>query len=82
MIDWGRSFLAPLADHLRDHGIGSAAEIFDGDPPFVPQGCIAQAWSVADASSVARAYPRLRRASGDQPPARSGVRRRSYRTPR
>jgi len=43
-----RSFLAPFADHLRDHGVGSIAEIFDGDPPFAPGGCIAQAWSVAE----------------------------------
>ena len=43
-----RSFLAPLADHLADYGVGSIAEIFDGDPPFVPAGCIAQAWSVAE----------------------------------
>ena len=43
-----RSFLAPLADHLGDHGVGSIAEIFDGDPPFAPGGCIAQAWSVAE----------------------------------
>ena len=44
----GRSFLQPLADHLVDYGIGSVAEIFDGDPPFQPAGCIAQAWSVAE----------------------------------
>jgi predicted glycogen debranching enzyme len=43
-----RSFLAPLADHLGDHGVGSIAEIFDGDPSFAPGGCIAQAWSVAE----------------------------------
>ena len=43
-----RSFLAPLADHLGDHGVGFIAEIFDGDPPFAPGGCIAQAWSVAE----------------------------------
>jgi len=43
-----RSFLAPLADHLADYGVGSIAEIFDGDPPFAPAGCIAQAWSVAE----------------------------------
>ncbi len=43
-----RSFLAPLAHHLGDHGVGSIAEIFDGDPPFAPGGCIAQAWSVAE----------------------------------
>src|SRR5207249_11063785 len=46
------SFLAPLADHLGDFGIGSIAEIFDGDPPFTPGGCIAQAWSVAETLRV------------------------------
>ena len=43
-----RSFLEPLAQHLRDYGVGSIAEIFDGDAPFAPRGCIAQAWSVAE----------------------------------
>ena len=43
-----RAFLSPLADHLGDHGLGSIAEIFDGDAPFTPNGCIAQAWSVAE----------------------------------
>ncbi|HEV8642499.1 MAG TPA: amylo-alpha-1,6-glucosidase [Methylomirabilota bacterium] len=43
-----QSFLRPLAHHLDDYGIGSIAEIFDGDPPFAPRGCIAQAWSVAE----------------------------------
>jgi predicted glycogen debranching enzyme len=43
-----RAFLAPLAHHLADYGVGSLAEIFEGDPPFRPRGCIAQAWSVAE----------------------------------
>ena len=43
-----RSFLQPLIHHLADHGLGSVSEIFDGDPPFAPRGCIAQAWSVAE----------------------------------
>jgi glycogen debranching enzyme len=43
-----REFLTPMADHLGDHGLGSIAEIFDGTPPFTPNGCIAQAWSVAE----------------------------------
>jgi predicted glycogen debranching enzyme len=43
-----RSFLAPLGQHLDDHGLGSIAEIFDGDAPFRPDGCVAQAWSVAE----------------------------------
>jgi predicted glycogen debranching enzyme len=43
-----RALLEPLADHLADHGVGSIAEIFDGAAPFAPDGCIAQAWSVAE----------------------------------
>jgi glycogen debranching enzyme len=43
-----RSYLYPLIDHLCTHGLGSISEIFDGDAPFSPRGCIAQAWSVAE----------------------------------
>ncbi|MDZ7801143.1 MAG: amylo-alpha-1,6-glucosidase [Trueperaceae bacterium] len=43
-----RSFLEPFRDHLRAHGVGSIAEIFDGDAPHGPRGCPAQAWSVAE----------------------------------
>jgi predicted glycogen debranching enzyme len=43
-----RELLAPLADHLAEYGLGSIAEVFDGDPPHAPGGCIAQAWSVAE----------------------------------
>jgi predicted glycogen debranching enzyme len=41
-------FLEPFAHHLRIHGLGTASEIFDGDAPFTPRGCIAQAWTVAE----------------------------------
>lgn len=54
------SFLEPLADHLQAHGVGSIAEIFDGDAPHAPRGCIAQAWSVAE---TLRAWTVLRSAS-------------------
>jgi predicted glycogen debranching enzyme len=42
------TYLQPLIHHLVNHGIGSISEIFDGDPPFTPRGCTAQAWSVAE----------------------------------
>jgi predicted glycogen debranching enzyme len=41
-------FLEPIANHLRVHGVGSISEILDGDAPFTPRGCVAQAWSVAE----------------------------------
>lgn len=42
------SFLLPLIHHIAGHGLGTISEIFDGDPPFTPRGCPAQAWSVAE----------------------------------
>ncbi|MGQ4647653.1 amylo-alpha-1,6-glucosidase [Lyngbya aestuarii] len=41
------SFLKPMINHLEAHGVGSLSEIFDGDAPMNPRGCIAQAWTVA-----------------------------------
>ena len=46
--DTARGFLAPMAHHLTEYGLGSIAEIFEGDAPFAPRGAIAQAWSVAE----------------------------------
>jgi predicted glycogen debranching enzyme len=37
-----------LIAHLADAGLGTISEVFDGDPPHTPRGCIAQAWSVAE----------------------------------
>jgi glycogen debranching enzyme len=42
------SMLRPLLNQLRDGCVGSVSELFDGDPPFAPRGCPAQAWSVAE----------------------------------
>jgi predicted glycogen debranching enzyme len=47
-----QSYLLPFAHHLTDQGVGSISEIFDGDAPFMPRGCIAQAWSVAEVLRV------------------------------
>jgi len=47
-------FIQPLLQHLTKDGcLGSVSEIFDGDAPHKPRGCIAQAWSVAE---LIRAY--------------------------
>ena len=43
-----RSWLDLLRSHLREAGLGQVSEIFDGDPPHRPRGCVAQAWSVAE----------------------------------
>lgn len=43
-----RRMLPALREHLADAGLGSISEIFDGDAPHAPRGCISQAWSVAE----------------------------------
>ncbi len=48
------SVLLPFVHHLKDAGLGSISEIFDGDPPHQPRGAIAQAWSVAEILRVWR----------------------------
>jgi predicted glycogen debranching enzyme len=54
-----RSFLWPLIQELDAHCVGSLSEIFDGDPPHTPRGCIAQAWTVAEVLRVWKATSRL-----------------------
>jgi predicted glycogen debranching enzyme len=42
------AWLAPLVEHLFGPGMGLLPEVFDGDPPHRPGGCVAQAWSVGE----------------------------------
>ena len=43
-----QAWLSPLESHLAEAGLGHVSEIFEGDAPHRPCGCIAQAWSVAE----------------------------------
>jgi glycogen debranching enzyme len=49
------ALLHPIVDHLHDAGLGTISEIFEGDAPHRPRGCIAQAWSIAEVLRVWRA---------------------------
>ncbi len=49
-----RAWLAPLMAHLENDGcIGQIAEVFDAEEPYLPGGCFAQAWSVAEVLRMA-----------------------------
>jgi glycogen debranching enzyme len=37
---------------ILEYGISTVEEIADGDPPYRPNGCISQAWSVAALLSI------------------------------
>jgi predicted glycogen debranching enzyme len=62
------ALLAGLAPHLTEACVGTISEIFDGDAPHAPQGCIAQAWSVAE---TLRAWHGITAAAANRPPERS-----------
>ena len=48
----GRRFAAMWLENFQQHlyeaCLGQVSEIFDGDAPHSPRGCVAQAWSVAE----------------------------------
>jgi predicted glycogen debranching enzyme len=44
-----KNFLSPLfSDQFYRAGLGVISEVFDGNAPHMPRGCIAQAWSLAE----------------------------------
>jgi predicted glycogen debranching enzyme len=54
-LSFVQQLYAPFKKRLSEAGLGSISEIYDGDPPFYPRGCISQAWSVAE---ILRSYVR------------------------
>ncbi len=50
------NIISAYASHLEEACMGSIAEIFDGDPPHHPRGCVSQAWSVAELIRVIKEY--------------------------
>jgi predicted glycogen debranching enzyme len=61
-------FLEPLGRQIYASGLGTLSEIFDGDAPFTPRGCIAQAWTVAE---VLRAWTEI--TAGKRPESTSSI---------
>ncbi|HMF74503.1 MAG TPA: amylo-alpha-1,6-glucosidase [Bryobacteraceae bacterium] len=56
-----RGFLSGFETHLQSACVGSISEIFDAEAPFLPRGCCAQAWSVAE---VLRCFVKTNAADG------------------
>jgi predicted glycogen debranching enzyme len=62
--EWFKNF----ENHLTEACLGQISEIFDGDFPHTPRGCVAQAWSVAEilratVEDVSMSMPAARAAS-------------------
>jgi len=51
------SFLESMCATVDSYGLGTLGEIFDGDAPHAPRGCIAQAWTVGE---ILRAWRMLK----------------------
>ena len=66
--DRAESFLWPLMDLVRAMGLGSLSEVAEGEPPMRPVGCIAQAWSVAEALRAWDLVQRARRPGSSPSP--------------
>jgi len=64
----GRRVIRPLLAELSRHALGQIHEVYDGDWPHRPDGCVAQAWSVAE---LLRAVVLL---GTTQPPERQSAR--------
>ena len=47
------AWLEQFQEHLHEACLGEVSEIFDGDAPHAPRGCVAQAWSVSELLRVA-----------------------------
>lgn len=54
-------FIEPFAARMQTYGMGTLAEIADGNAPYVERGCIAQAWSVGQ---VLQTWHELERGEG------------------
>jgi predicted glycogen debranching enzyme len=65
--DRAESLLWPLSDLVCAMGLGSLSEIAEGQPPMRPVGCIAQAWSVAEALRAWDLAQRARRPGPSRP---------------
>jgi len=62
-----KSFIEPLfTRQISQAGLGTVNEIYDGDAPHKPRGCISQAWSIAEplrayVEDVLRVRPKFER---------------------
>ncbi|RAV99466.1 amylo-alpha-1,6-glucosidase [Pseudochryseolinea flava] len=53
------ALLKKMTKHIDESCVGSISEIFDGDAPHAPKGCVAQAWGVAELLRVVKEHQLL-----------------------
>ncbi|MDD5584257.1 MAG: amylo-alpha-1,6-glucosidase, partial [Candidatus Omnitrophica bacterium] len=69
VLEMALAYFAPVAEHLREGGIGSVSEVRDGNYPHWLRGCSDQAWAVARTlaafAKILKAYLRTQREKAD-----------------
>jgi predicted glycogen debranching enzyme len=55
-----KKIIEDFIPHLSTAGLGTISEIFDGDYPHNPKGCISQAWSVAEFLRIYKKYSEIK----------------------
>jgi glycogen debranching enzyme len=63
-VEEARAWLQSFSAHFSEAGLSQVSEIFDGDAPHQPRGCIAHAWSVSELLWLAKLVEQLTPASG------------------
>jgi predicted glycogen debranching enzyme len=72
--DTAREFLSGFQAHLSEACVGSISEIFDAEAPYLPRGCVAQAWSVAEVLRCwVKTAPQAQRAAAAEKPVAQTV---------
>lgn len=71
-VSEAQSWLDRFSGHLQEACLGQISEVFDGDEPHNPGGCIAQAWSVAELLRLAKLVGVKSRESQGADPEKDG----------
>lgn len=50
-VPTAKELVAGFEEDMTLYGVCSISEVYDGNPPYAPNGCISQAWSVGEIPS-------------------------------
>nr|HPJ54914.1 amylo-alpha-1,6-glucosidase [Bacteroidales bacterium]HPQ56776.1 amylo-alpha-1,6-glucosidase [Bacteroidales bacterium] len=56
-----RDIIHVFEEDIAEHGVGSIAELYDGNPPHRPHGCISNARSVAELLRIMKIIEKYRK---------------------
>jgi glycogen debranching enzyme len=51
-----KAIIDAIGEDMSKQGVCGVAEVYNGDPPQRPNGCISQAWSVAELLRIKKLY--------------------------